>query len=95
VSRPIANLRSIAGNRTVEPCTRRRWPDLSESRPLQYSVDLRRTSKKSFAVFLLQRFPIDGYPATDAFRKWDSSDSRNATAVKWASYHPPATDYPL
>jgi hypothetical protein len=75
----------FAGNRTVEPCTRRRWPpDLIRDSPwLQYSVDLGRTSKKSFAVFLLQALPRwDRFPAADAFRKWNSSDSRNAMSDK-------------
>jgi hypothetical protein len=65
VSRPIANLRSIRW----QPNCRALYQTpvaaglIRDSPWLQYSVDLGRTSKKSFAVFLLQRAsPIGSIP---------------------------------
>jgi hypothetical protein len=44
------------GNPTVGPSIRRRWlPDLSETRSLRSSVNLDKTSKKSFGVSPAQR----------------------------------------
>jgi hypothetical protein len=73
------------GNPTVAPCTRRRWPpDLSESRP---GCDIRSTSaelprNRSLFSYCNALPRWDRFPATDAFRKWNSSHSRNAMIGK-------------
>jgi transposase InsO family protein len=73
------------GNPTVAPCSRRRWlPDLSKTRPgcgiRSTSAELPRNRSLFSYCNALPR--SDRFPATDAFRKWNSSHSRNAMSGK-------------